>query len=65
MSGTMFVQAVGTILAGALMPADAARWVWVCGAASFVVAAVVGYALAREGAATSLRARGRAPRLDP
>lgn len=48
MSGTMTVQALGTILAGALMPADAARWVWVAGAASFVVAAVIGYVLARE-----------------
>jgi MFS family permease len=48
MSGTMFVQAVGTILAGALMPADAARWVWVFGALSFAVAAVLGFVLARE-----------------
>jgi MFS family permease len=48
MSGTMLVQAIGTILAGALMPADAARWVWVFGAASFAVAGVVGYVLARQ-----------------
>ena len=48
MSGTMLAQAVGTILAGALMPADAARWVWVFGSASFAVAGLVGYTLARE-----------------
>jgi MFS family permease len=52
MSGTMLVQALGTILAGALMPADAARWVWVAGALSFVVAGAIGYVLAREPAST-------------
>jgi MFS family permease len=48
MSGTRLVQAVSTVLAGALMPAGGARWVFVAGAASFLVAAVVGYGLARE-----------------
>ena len=48
MSGTRLVQALSTILAGALMPADGARWVWLAGAASFVVAAGLGYGLARE-----------------
>jgi MFS family permease len=48
MSGTMAVQALGTLLAGALMPADAARWVWVAGASVFGIAGVVGYLLARE-----------------
>jgi MFS family permease len=50
MSGTLLVQAIGTILAGALMPPDAARWVWFAGSLTFLVAAVVGYALARESA---------------
>lgn len=56
MSGTMAVQALGTILAGALMPADAARWVWVAGAASFVVAGVIGYVLARQQASAPVTA---------
>jgi MFS family permease len=48
MSGTMAVQALGTILAGALMPPGAARWVWGAGAIVFAASAVVGYVLARE-----------------
>src|SRR6185437_9675577 len=48
MAGTMSVQALGTVLAGALMPPDAARWVWAGGAVAFAAAAAVGYALARE-----------------
>jgi hypothetical protein len=32
------------------MPADGARWVFVAGAASFAIAAVIGYGLARESA---------------
>ena len=48
MSGTMTVQALGTILAGALMPPDAARWVWGAGALVFLLAAGVGYGLSRE-----------------
>lgn len=56
MSGTRLVQAVSTILAGALMPPDAARWVFVAGAASFAVAAVIGYGLAREPAGAAATA---------
>src|SRR6185437_9245426 len=48
MSGTMLVQAIGTILAGALMPADGARWVWGAGGIVFLIAAVIGYVFARE-----------------
>ncbi len=48
MSGTMLVQAIGTILAGALMPADGARWVWGAGGIVFLFAAAIGYLLARE-----------------
>jgi DHA3 family macrolide efflux protein-like MFS transporter len=48
MAGTMSVQAVGTVLAGALMPPGGARWVWGAGAVVFAVAAVIGYAFARE-----------------
>jgi MFS family permease len=48
MSGTMLVQAIGTILAGALMPADGARWVWGAGGIVFLIASVIGYLLARE-----------------
>jgi MFS family permease len=48
MSATRLVQALSTILAGALMPAGGSRWVWAAGAGSFAVAAVIGYALARE-----------------
>jgi MFS family permease len=51
MSGTMLVQAIGTVLAGALMPADGARWVWGAGGIVFLIAAVIGYVLAREPAA--------------
>jgi MFS family permease len=53
MSGTMLVQATGTVLAGALMPADGARWVWGAGGIVFLIAAVIGYALAREPARTT------------
>ena len=53
MAGTMTVQALGTVLAGALMPPDGARWVWGAGAASFAVAGVVGYLLARAPARTA------------
>ena len=48
MAGTMSVQALGTVLAGALMPPDGARWVWGSGAVVFALAALVGYVLARE-----------------
>ena len=48
MSGTMLVQAIGTILAGALMPADGARWVWGAGGIVFLIASAIGYLLSRE-----------------
>jgi MFS family permease len=48
MSGTMLVQAIGTILAGALMPANGARWVWAAAGIVFLIASVIGYLLARE-----------------
>jgi MFS family permease len=48
MSGTMLVQAIGTILAGALMPPDGARWVWGAGGIVFLIASVIGYLLARH-----------------
>ena len=41
-------QAIGTILAGALMPADGARWVWAAAGIVFLIASVIGYLLARE-----------------
>jgi hypothetical protein len=44
----MLVQAIGTILAGALMPADGARWVWAAAGIVFLIASVIGYLLARE-----------------
>ena len=56
MSGTRLVQAVSIILAGALMPPDAARWVFVAGAASFALAAAIGYGLAREPAGAAATA---------
>ena len=59
MAGTMAVQALGTVLAGVLMPPDGARWVWAAGAVSFAAAAVVGYALAREPAGTAAPAPAR------
>jgi MFS family permease len=59
MAGTMSVQALGTVLAGALMPPDGARWVWGAGAAVFAVAAVVGWALAREPAHAAAPAPAR------
>jgi len=57
MSGTRLVQALSTVLAGALMPAGGARWVWAAGAGSFAVAALVGWALAREPAQTTAPAQ--------
>ena len=59
MAGTMSVQALGTVLAGALMPPGGARWVWGAGAVVFAVAAVVGYALAREPAHAAAPAPAR------
>jgi MFS family permease len=48
MSATFGLTGIGTIVAGALMPADGARWVWLAGGSLLAVAAVVGYALARD-----------------
>jgi MFS family permease len=48
MSATYAFNGGATLLAGALMPPDGARWVWTAGAATFAVGAVVGYVLARE-----------------
>jgi MFS family permease len=47
MSATYGLLGVSTVLAGALMPADGARWVWLAGALTLAVASVVGYALSR------------------
>jgi MFS family permease len=47
MSATYTAMGIGIILAGGLMPADGARWVWLAGAISCVVASVVAYALTR------------------
>jgi MFS family permease len=48
MSLTWATTGIGIVLAGALMGVNDARWVWLSSALVFVVAAVVGYALARE-----------------
>jgi MFS family permease len=47
MSATYGLLGVSTVLAGALMPADGARWVWLAGALTLAVASVAGYALSR------------------
>jgi MFS family permease len=48
MSATFGLTGIGTIVAGAFMPADGARWVWLAGAIVLLAAAGVGYALARD-----------------
>jgi MFS family permease len=48
MSTTFGVMGLSIVLAGALMPPDAARWVWGAGAACIAFSACVAYALARE-----------------
>jgi dTMP kinase len=48
MSLTWATTGIGIVLAGALMGVNDARWVWLSSALVFVVAAGVGYALARE-----------------
>jgi MFS family permease len=50
MSATFGLTGAGTVIAGAFMPADGARWVWLAGAILFVLASAVGYALARDAA---------------
>jgi MFS family permease len=47
MSATWATIGAGIILAGALMGPGDGRWVWLASAATFAVASVVGYALAR------------------
>jgi MFS family permease len=49
MSATFTATGIGIVLAGGLMPADGARWVWLAGATSCAVAAAVAYALTRTG----------------
>jgi len=48
MSVTYGATGISMVLGGALMPADAARWVWLAGGIVIAVSGVVGYALARE-----------------
>jgi MFS family permease len=47
MSATYTAMGVGIVLAGGLMPADGARWVWLAGGISCAVASVVAYGLTR------------------
>jgi hypothetical protein len=48
MSLTWTTTGIGIVLAGALMGVNDARWVWLASAATLAVAAIVGFALARE-----------------
>jgi MFS family permease len=48
MSATYGVMGLSVIVTGIVMPPDASRWVWGAGAIAMLVAAVVGYAYARE-----------------
>jgi MFS family permease len=48
MSGTITVQAVGSVLAGALMPPDAGRWVWLGSGVAFALGGLAAYLLVRE-----------------
>ena len=48
MSATFALTGVGTIVAGAFMPADGARWVWLAGSIVLLTAGAVGYGLARD-----------------
>jgi MFS family permease len=66
MSATYAAVGFGTLLTGALMPPDGARWVWLAAGFTCLAAAAVGYALAREPSGAALEsARGPAPQLDP
>jgi MFS family permease len=47
MSATFAATGVGIVLAGGLMPADGARWVWLAGGISCALAAAVAYVLTR------------------
>ena len=55
MSATWAGMAVAIVVTGALMSPEDARWVWAIGAAFLAVAALVGYALAREPARAAAR----------
>jgi MFS family permease len=57
MSATWTSTGVGIVLAGALMSANDARWVWFASAVALAAASIVGFTLARE-------PRGRAARLE-
>jgi len=48
MSATYGVMGLSIIVTGIAMPPDASRWVWLAGSIAIAVAAVAGYALARE-----------------
>ena len=48
MSATYGVMGLSIIVTGIAMPPDASRWVWLAGSIAIGVAAVAGYALARE-----------------
>ncbi|HEY2371780.1 MAG TPA: MFS transporter [Gaiellaceae bacterium] len=56
MSATYGVMGLSVIVTGLAMPPDAARWVWAAGAVAMLVAAVIGYACAREPEASVSRA---------
>jgi MFS transporter, DHA3 family, macrolide efflux protein len=56
MSATYGVMGLSVIVTGIVMPPDGARWVWGAGAVAMVVAAVAGYACAREPEAAMARA---------
>jgi MFS family permease len=48
MSATFTTTGIGIVLAGAFMGVNDARWVWLASAVTFVAAAIVGFALARD-----------------
>jgi DHA3 family macrolide efflux protein-like MFS transporter len=56
MSATFTLTGISTVLAGAFIGSAGARWVWGGGAAAFAVAAVVGYALARDAVGSDVAA---------
>ena len=55
MSATYTLTGLSTVLAGAFIEEAGARWVWGGGAAVLVVAAVVGYVLARDATRAEVR----------
>jgi MFS family permease len=60
MSATFAATGIGIVLAGGLMPADGARWVWLAGGISCAVAAAVAYVLTRAGETPVAQAEARA-----